>query len=167
MESSSLRRYGLLSLTILLLIITAVKHWPSKSTRVGSSAKTAQNPPPMPPPTDGFPPPDPAMQARFENALRQMPPEKRQAIETRMQADRTFFDSVRNLPEDQRRERIQEYFKSNPPLPPPDFEPGSVPPPMGGPPGPPGGGPPNGPMRIPDPAIRRTMDQQIANSQSR
>jgi len=98
------------------------------------------------------------------SALEKMPPEKREAFEARMQVDQAFFDSVRDLPEDQRRTKIQEYFKSNPP--PADFLPPGGAPPMGGPPGPPGG-PPDGPMRLPDPSVRHGMDQQIANSQQK
>lgn len=161
MPSSFFRRYGLLSLSILLLLITAVKNWPRKDPRLGSSSKTLEEEAWV----EKFPFPDPGMRQRLESALEKMPPDRRQAFEARLQADEAFFDSIRDRPEDQRRELIRDYFDSNPP--PPEFEPGNAPPGMAGPPGPGTGGPPQGPMRLPDPSVRRRMDQQIANSQSK
>src|ERR1700744_5571246 len=101
MQPSLLRQYGLLALTILMLILTAIRFWPGKHPKSGAF------PGPGGPPTGMGPGalPDDAMRERMENAVKDMPPEQRQAFETRMKADREFFASVRDLPEDQRRER--------------------------------------------------------------
>jgi hypothetical protein len=101
----------------------------------------------------------------MELALQTLTPEQRQAFEQRMQADRAFFETLRDLPEDQRRAKMQEHFAKNPP--PEGFDPGSMPPPDGPPPGGPGDNGPgfNGPMHLPPPSVRRSLDQQIANSQ--
>jgi hypothetical protein len=101
-----------------------------------------------------------AMRQRMEGAWKNLPEEQRTAMQARMQADRAFFESLRELPEDQRREKMREHFDQNPP--PPGFDPGF---PGGGGPGG-GGDPANGdPVHLPSPEIRRSMDQQIANSQ--
>jgi len=86
-----------------------------------------------------------------------LPEEQKTAIQTRMHEDQKFFASVRNLPETERREKLQQHFAQNPP-------------PFGPPPGA-GGGPPPGPgpgdggaPHIPPPDVRRGMDQQMVNS---
>jgi hypothetical protein len=97
------------------------------------------------------------MRQRMEAALQKMPAEQRKAVEERMKADRAFFESLKDLPEDQRRKKMQEHFAENPP--PPGFGPG------GPGPGGHGGDPGNGdPIQLPPPDVRRSMDQQIANS---
>ena len=121
------------------------------------------------------------MRARFLASLQQLPTEQRQQVEERMQADRAFFDSVRDLPEQERRAKVAEHMQENPPLQIPGLEFAGGP---GGPPGAaPGGtnggngngegkdgrGPRGAPDQghIPDPSVRRGMDQRIADSQKK
>jgi hypothetical protein len=154
------RRYKLAILLMALLALNAVRYWhgkhPSETFR---RAGRLPGPPGDPAAADSFSGTDPAMRQRIEAALQKMPAEQRKAVEDRIKADRTFFESLRDLPEDQRREKMREHFAQNPP--PPDFDPG-----FPGPGGQEGGGPGSGdPVRLPPPDVRRSMDQEIANSQ--
>lgn len=119
---------------------------------------------------DGPPPFDDAMQERVTKALEKLPPEQRQPLQERFDAERAFFESVRNLPPAQRRLKMMAHFAQNPPPaelmlalgPPPGVTDG---------PGGPGGPPPGAPgadgrtPRIPEPGIRQTLDTQIINAQ--
>jgi hypothetical protein len=156
------RRNKLAILLAVLLALNAVIYWhgkhPSKAFPGGwrspGPSENADS-------ANAFPAPDPAMRQRMEAALQKMPKEQRKAVEDQMKADRAFFESLRDLTEDQRRAKMQEHFSQNPP--PPGFGPGGP-----GAWGPTGGGPGNGdPVHLPPPEARRSMDQQIANSQKR
>lgn len=140
--------------------------------------------PPGPPP--GAQPTE-EMRAKLESALAKLPESQRVAIQARMEADKVFFESLKALPEAERRQKMQEHFAQNPPPQIPGMERMGPPPGAGGGPGGPGGsgdgkdsassnGPgaegakdhaPDGsaPSRLPEPSVRRGMDQQIANSQ--
>lgn len=105
---------------------------------------------------------------RMEEMLKKLPAEQRKVMEDRMAEDRKFFDSIRDLSEEERRQKIQEHFAQNPP----PFSPNGD----GGPMPPPGSGGGNGPgadpfgkggMHLPPPEARRSMDQQIANTQKK
>jgi hypothetical protein len=154
------RRYSLPFLLLLLLALNGIHYWPRRHALGVLPRQSRANAPDVPAgPNDGaqF---DAVMRQRMEAALQKLPPEQRQVADERMQADRSFFESLRGLPEDQRREKLEKYFAENPP--PSGVAPESLPP--GGPGldgGPPGDG---GPMHLPAPAIRRSMDQQIANA---
>ena len=155
------RRRKLAMVLAILLALHAFRFWngkhpPATFPRAGRPG----DPPGEPAAANPFPAPDPAMRQRMETAWKNMPEEQRTAMQARMQADRAFFESLRELPEDQRREKMREHFDQNPP--PPGFDPGF---PSGGGPG--GGGDPadGDPVHLPSPEIRRSMDQQIANSQ--
>jgi len=160
MTRNLFRRHKLAILLAVLLALNAVIYWHGKHP---SKAFPGGWRPPGRPGTagsaDAFPAPDPAMRQRMEAALQKMPQEQRKVVEDRMKADRAFFESLRDLTEDQRRAKMQEHFAENPP--PPGFDPGL--PGAGGPGG--GGDPGSGdPVHLPPPEIRRSMDQQIANS---
>jgi hypothetical protein len=152
------RRRKLALVLVILLALTAARFWHGKVSP-GASRAGGRNfgPPGALGVNDPFPEPDTAMRKRMEAALRNVPADQRKTIEDRMKADRVFFESLRDLPEDQRRKKLQEHFAQNPP------------PPGLGPNGPGSGAPgdmDNGePIRLPAPDIRRSMDQQIANSQ--
>lgn len=141
----------------------------------------------------GFGPPAPreidaGMRARIDEAIEALPEEQR--ADARHQADETaaFFESVKNLPEAERVEKVREHFRENPmpflrpPGPPaeggqaggPPGAPGAGGGPGGGPGGAPGaprgaGGGPGGPGsgHIPPPEERYSMDQHIATEQEK
>lgn len=154
-----------------LLAANGLRYWISHRS-------AAHQPPGFPggPGGPGEPPPfDDAMQERFKAMIARLPEEKRQIAEERFAADRAFFESVRALPADERRQKMQEYFARNPP--PPGLD---LPPPGGLPPGAPdgaeaGGGAGSGQSglpgragrvpRIPEPGIRQSLDTQIINAQ--
>ncbi len=99
-----------------------------------------------------------------------MTSEERQAFEERRKADQAFFESIKALPETERRAKMREHMAKNPPPrfpggPPPDgFVPGSAL--AGGGDGSGQGGPGgDGKVRVPPADVRRGMDQQIANGQ--
>jgi len=162
------RRHKLAILLAALLALNAVRYWHGKhasdASRGGGQSfgppgvpGSASGPPGGPGSANPFPEPDPAMRKRVEAALQTMPEEQRKAMEDRMKADRAFFESLRGLPEDQRRKKMEDYFAENPP-------------PSGFGPGAPGAGGPGDlesgePIQLPPPDVRRSMDQQIANSQ--
>ena len=164
--SSFLQRYKYWLLLAILLLLNVVRYWPAKhATAFGGG-------PPGGFGANGFPQPDAQMQARIDA----MPEEQRTAFQTRMKADREFFDTLKTLPDAERQQKIQEHFAQNPPpFPPGGMQPGGpgVPggsPPPGGPGGPgdgggPGGGPGSGDApRIPAPDGRRGMDQGLIDS---
>lgn len=166
MSDHPVRRYGLPLLLLILLSLTVVRYWPRKGASASFPGRSAAGAARKAGGPQEFAPPDPVARERMEQALQKLTPEQRQAFEQRMQADRAFFDALRDLPEDERRAKMEEHFAKNPP--PAGFDPGSMPPPPdGAPPGGPGDGPPGfgGPMHLPPPSVRRSMDQQIANSQ--
>jgi hypothetical protein len=104
--------------------------------------------------------PDPGMRQRIEAALQKISEKQRKSIEDRAEADRPFFTSLEYLPEDQRREKLEEYFDQNPPS--QGFGSGS--PNERFPGG--GGDPANGdPIPIPSPDVRQPLDQHGANLQ--
>ena len=82
-----------------------------------------------------------------------------------MQVERAFFDSLRNLPEQERRKKMEEHFAKNPPPQIPGLEIG--PPPGAGTGGGGMGGPDGGLQSgyLPSPEVRRSMDQHIVDSQ--
>ncbi len=161
-----------------LLLVNLVVHWP------WTGRKVAMDRPPGPPPGGQ---PTEEMRTRLESALAKLPESQRVAIQARMEADKAFFESLKALPEAERREKMQAHFAQNPPPQIPGMERMGPPPGAGGGPGGPGGSSngtesassngqegggskdhaPDGsaPSRLPDPSVRRGMDQQIANSQ--
>lgn len=150
-----------------LLVANVAVYWP----RTGKAGDPARRPPGLE--GDGSPE---AVRARFEAALENLPDAQRKEAQERLAADRAFFESVKDLTEAERREKVREHFAQNPPLPIPGLE--NMRPPLnrngstgggpggnsGGPPVPPGGGP--GRNRLPEPSERRKMDRQIADSQN-
>ena len=160
------RRSPLTILLVILLIMNGIRYWPHKHP-AGPSAKVPGLPPPggpmgAPPEGGAFSEPNAAMPERMKAILQKMPAEQRKAFEDRMDKDRIFFASLRNLPEEQRRQKIADYFAENPA--PPGFDPANGGPGIGGPGGP-GGPEDGGAFPIPPPAERRSLDQQVANSQ--
>jgi hypothetical protein len=155
-----LRRYKLAILLLGLLALIALRFRQGKYT--SDAFRQAQHPARSPGaavPADSFVESDPGMRQRIEGALQKLSEDQRKTVEGRMKADRALFESLRDLPENQRREKIEEFFDQNPP---PLFDPAS--PGIGRPGG--GGVPENGdPVHLPPPEIRRSMDQQMANSQ--
>lgn len=115
------------------------------------------------------------MKAKFESMLAKMPEAERKAFEARRKQDEAFFESIKNLPETERRQKMAEHRAKNPPPPMPG-NPDRLPPPEA--PGDTtdgssassgssaGGGPGSGKVRIPPADARRAMDQQIANGQA-
>jgi len=162
-----LQRHKWWALLAVLLLLNVIRYWPKKP------AKTAFGPGQMPPPMgaagapgdgggpDGMPfgAPSEAMRRRMEAMLKQLPADQRKAAEDRMKADKEFFDSLKDVPEDQRQAKIQQHFADNPP--PPGIGPGG---PGGGPGGPSGPGSFE-PTHLPPPEARHSMDQHIANQQ--
>lgn len=157
---------GLLAVLLLANLVTL---WPSKK-----AARSGPRPGDVPANfTQGVPPaPTEEMRLQLQASLEKLPADQRKQVEDRMQADRAFFDSVRNLPEEERRAKMAEHRQTNPPLQIPGFEFAGG---LGGPRSNtniesrdgdglgPGGGPGKG--HIPDPSVRRGMDQRIADSQ--
>ncbi len=155
---------------LILLLSNLILHWPSKK-----------------PAKMGFPGPGGApgqpsaeMRAQFEEALQKLPEDQRAVVTQRMEDDRAFFDSVKALSEQERQQKIQEHMAQNPPpqipgMPAPLSSPnpgdtngvagapGSAGGAGNGSGGPGGGGPESG--HIPEPTVRHSMDQNIANSQ--
>ncbi len=171
---------------MVLLLLNVVAHWPKPK---NETLMSGERPPGPPPGEAGEPPAE--MRERFEAALAQLPLEQRQQIQQRMEEDRTFFESVKSLPEAERHEKIQARFAENPPPRIPgmeNMEPPQKDRPPGAPivnstdgniPGTPGGrgsdsnetpgskgpGGPGG-NRVPDPVARKAMDRRIAQSQT-
>jgi hypothetical protein len=145
----------------LLLALAALRY--SKGRHPSEEFRGAQRTVPSPRGqigADSPPEPDPGMRQRIEGALQKMSEKQRKSVEDRANADRAFFESLRNLPEDQRREKMEEHFEQNPP--PQGFDPGA---PGAGGPGV-GGDPHNGDaIPIPPPDERHSLDEQFANSQ--
>jgi hypothetical protein len=176
-----LQRHKLWFLLVLLLGLNLVIFWPKKKAigefPPGSPGQTA----------DGRPPePDEKMKAKFEEMLSKMTPEQRQAFEERRKTDEAFFDSLKSLSEDERRKKMDEYRAKNPPPAMPDGMKPPGPPPTAGNKGNDssagnggngsGGGNGGGPggngsqdgssTHVPSPSMRRSLDQQIVNSQN-
>jgi len=161
------RRFPLAVLLAVLLIIDGIKYWPPRHS--GQALADARNLPRRIPGlpedlrgADAFPEPAAAMRQRLDAMLQRIPEEQRKAIQDHLEKDRIFFASLRNLPEEQRRQKIAEYFAQNPP--PPGFDPTNGGAGIGGPGGP-GGPEDGGAFPIPPPAERRSLDQQVADSQ--
>jgi hypothetical protein len=157
------QRHKLMLLLAVLLALTAVRGWPRKHPAAYLTAWSSPRKPGGQPGDDPFPEPNSGMRQRMEAALQNLPKEERKAVEERMKADQAFFESVRALPPAQRAAKIQQHFAENPP---PRFGPGD---PTAGDAGPGALPPPpdlesGGPIQIPPPEIRRSMDQLIANS---
>lgn len=159
-----------------LISVNLAVHWP------WAERKHEMGRPPGPPPKGAEGPLSDEMRARMESALTKLPEAQQKAIRERIEADKAFFASIKNLSETERRQKMQEHFAQNPPPQIPGVEKMGPPPGMAGDPGKPGEGAdsssgsgnneakedaPNGPEsnRLPDPAVRRGLDQQIANSQ--
>jgi hypothetical protein len=136
---SFLRRHKWWLILAVLLVLNAIHYWPTKHTTRRQAGG--------PPPPGGFPQPDAAMEARINS----LPDDQKLAVEDWMKQDRDFAASIQNLPEAERREKMQEHFSENPP--PPGL-------PFPGPGGPDDGGAPH----IPPPDVRRGMDQGLVNS---
>jgi hypothetical protein len=173
---NSLSRYKLAYILAILIALNVIRFWPHKK----SDAETGS--PPLPPgapmngalPRPNFDPGDPGSPPgpeRIEAMLQRLPAEQRKVAEQRMEADRKFFDSIRDLPEQERRQRATEHFAQNPPPFPSGADGVPMPPPAGAGPG--GGDVPGadffgkGGMHLPPPEVRRSMDQQIANGQKK
>ena len=112
----------------------------------------------------GEPPPE--MKAQLEEALQKLPEDQRATITQRMSEDHAFFDSVKDLPPQERQQKTQEYFTENPPpqipgMPSPLNTTNSANDGSGAPSF--WGGPQSG--HIPPPEVRYGFDQQIAKSQ--
>lgn len=105
------------------------------------------------------------IEGKIHAVLEKLPSDQRVAIEQRIQAEREFFDSLRSLPVEERREKAESHFSKIPPVQIPGLE---LPPPPeeNGGPGGPGdirdGGPERG--HIPPPDVRRGLDQGIVNA---
>ncbi len=176
------RRRFWIAVLLGLLIVNLAVHWPWAGRTV-----SAGHPPGPPSSWPGGRMPE-EMRARMDAALAKLPEEQRTALQARMEADRKFFDSLKTLPEAERRQKMQEHFASNPPPqipgmerigPPPGGAPGAGSPGENGAPGNSAssdgqgreGGKDDGqgggaiPNHLPEPAVRRGLDQQIANSQ--
>lgn len=95
--------------------------------------------------------------------LQKLPEAQRKAAQERMADDLAFFDTIKNLPEEERHEKMLERFKKNPPLQIPGLGSMEGTPPGSGGPGGGTGGPESG--HIPDPQVRHSMDQHIVDSQ--
>ncbi len=151
-----LRRHWLLLLFVVALLVNLAIYWPRK----GDPAALPGARPPGPPSgllLDASAPDAPQREAAFQAMLAKLPTAQRTAIEERVAADKAFFATLKDLPEAERREKMQEHFAQNPPPPLPGMT--DNPPPG---PGGPGGGPG---AHIPPPDVRREMDRNIANSQ--
>jgi hypothetical protein len=170
----SLSRFKLVYILAILLVLNAIRFWSHKKTE----AEPAFPPPPPGAVMDGAPPDvnagpggpgGPPGRERREAMLEKLPAEQRKVVEARMAEDRKFFDSIHDLPEEERRLKMREHFAQNPPPFPPNGD-GRPMPPSGGE-GPPGGDGRGsdpfgkGGMHLPPPEVRRSMDQQIANAQ--
>jgi hypothetical protein len=173
---NTLSRDKLAYMLAILIVLNAIRFWPHK--KLDAEPGFPPLPPGRPangaPPSPNFNPGDPSGppdRERMEAMLRRLPAEQRKVVEERMEADRKFFDSIRDLPEQELRQKAMEHFAQNPP----PFLPGAdgapMPLPSGGGAG--GGGTPGadffgkGGMHLPPPEVRRSMDQQIANGQKK
>jgi hypothetical protein len=147
-------------LLLLLILANLVIHWPRKThskVNAAGAPHGVQRAPDNPPAE---------IKAQLEAAVQNLPEDQRAAVTQRMSEDRAFFDSVKDLPEQERQQKTQEHFVQNPPpqipgMPSPsDSERGP-----GNDHGTPvsGEGPQSG--HIPSPEVRYGMDQQIANAQ--
>ena len=170
---SVLRRYKWWLLLAVLLLLNVIRYWPAKHTTQTRNGG---------PPPGGFPQPNAAMQAQIDA----LPDNQKLAVENWMKDAKEFSASIQNLPENQRREKMQEHMSQNPPpqgmpfpgpggpapnvdgSPPPNGPGGQGGPGGGGPGGPGGPGAPGGPgdggaPHIPPPDARRGMDQGLVN----
>jgi len=158
--SPALQRHKWWLLLAVVLVLNAIRYWPVRHAAPGFGAG---GPPPGGPGGPGggaFREPDAAMLAQIQA----MPQEQRAAVEQRMREDKDFFASVQNLPETERREKVQQHFAENPPPFGPPGPPGPPPGGAGGGPGGPGGPGDGGAPHIPPPEVRRGMDQGLVNS---
>lgn len=157
MTAHRFRRRWYLFLLAALVVANIFLRWPS--------GKANHETFPPPPGVNGNGPGG-EFEEKIQAALQKLPVEQRTAIEERRNADRQFFETLGNIPPEERRKKIEAYFAKNPPPQIPGLE---FPPPPGansdhaGGPGDPGnGGPENG--HIPAPDVRRGLDQGIVNS---
>lgn len=157
------------ALLLLLVAVNVFVYWPGKK----SKAVAGRMPLPPGEMKAGRPPePTAEMKARFEAMLAKMSEAERKAFAERRKADEAFFESLKNLSETERRQKMEEHRAANPPPPMPGGGPGGPPPARGGEGGDSAqgggkGGPGDGKVRIPPADARRNMDQQIVNSQGR
>lgn len=121
------------------------------------------------------------MEQRFNEMLQNLPEDQQAAMKERHEKDVAFFSSIKDLPDQERMEKVREYFEQNPPqMPPGGMRPGNFGPGGGfnnnnngqGPGAAPGDQPDqSGPggggagVRIPPPEQRQQMDSQIVQSQ--
>lgn len=172
----SLSRFKLAYILAILVVLNVIRFWPPKK----DDAEPAFPPPPAGAAMDGTPPDEnagpggpggPAGRERTEAMLNRLPAEQRKVVVERMAEDRKFFDSIRDLPEEQRSQKMQEHFAQNSPPSPPNGDGQPIPPPGGaGSEGGNGPGPESfgkGGMHLPPPGVRRSMDQQIVNAQKK
>lgn len=173
---NSLSRFKLACILAILIVLNVIRFWPDKK----SDPERDFPPPPSGAAKNGAPPGanfNPAGLGgtpgaeRMEAMLKKLPAEQRKAVEERIAADRQFFDSISDLPEEERRQKAREHFAQTPPPFPPDADGAPMPPPGGAGPGD-GNGPGREPfgkggIHLPPPEIRRSMDQQIANVQKK
>jgi hypothetical protein len=148
-------------LLAILVLLNVIRFWPHHKVQAATGGQAGPQ----------FGQPDPRMQAQIDA----LPDDQKLAAQNWMSDTKKFADSVQSLPEDQRRQKMQEHFAQNPPPagmpvpgpggPPPD---GGGSPPPGGPPGGPGGpggagGPDGSAPHIPAPEQRHDMDQHMVN----
>lgn len=145
---------------LILLLSNLVIHWPRKA----HPQETAKGSPLEMQGMPGDPPPE--MKAQLEEALQKLPEDQRAVLTQRMSEDRAFFDSVKDLPPEERQQKIQDHLAENPPPQIPGM-PSLLNTNSGanGGAGAPSfwGGPQSG--HIPSPEARYGFDQQIAKSQ--
>lgn len=172
----SLSRFKLAYILAILVVLNVIRFWAQKR----DDGEPAFPPPPLGAAIGGAPldanagpggPGGPPRRERMEAMLNRLPAEQRKVVVERMAEERKFFDSIRDLPEEQRSQKMQEHFAQNSP----PFPPNGDGPPIA-PPGGVGSGGGNGPgpesfgkggMHLPPPGVRRSMDQQIANAQKK
>lgn len=178
------RRFWLAVVLLIAVALTLFTYWPRKKSRPDRFGGG----PPGPPPelfADPSSPEAAEQEARFQSLLKSLPEDRRKDMEARHAADQAFVAAIKDLPEQERREKLREHFRQLPP-------PGGDGPPRAGTSGPSeeksasgsdstmgaaGGGSsgsgrpgdPEGPggdrgVRIPPVEQRHSMDKHIADS---
>jgi hypothetical protein len=127
---SVIQRYKWVILLAVLVMLNVIRYWPVKH-----ATQTAANG--FPPGAGGFQQPGPggqqAMEAALQARIDALPDDQKAAAQQRVQQDREFFGSLKDLSPADRMPKMMQYFAQNPP------------PPWMLPPRPPGGGQQGGP----------------------
>lgn len=168
-----IRRYWLALILVLCVVINVFIYWPKKSEERGGPGMA------------GGP-----GRERMEQMIESLPADQQAEARAHMAKMDEFRESVANLPEDERREKMREFFDENPPpqiagMPGGPGRPNQGDAPNDGPSvanggegadgprtvsndgndrGPGGGGPGRG-ARVPPVEVRKQMDKQIAQAQ--